>query len=175
MEHLKYANSNEKLLSKYESAHLVRSSRLSSVGGGAHACKGTRAQRLWPPPRSTARSRVSEAAFRSPPPAGEMSPNSIPKYLKRPLWRERKWPGRGERGRATVGQRRARQSHGAPRPRRAASRIPARLPPNLFSRDPRLRRRRTVRYTTHSGPAAARPPDTPPRTRHVNFANRCNR
>ncbi|KAJ0178223.1 hypothetical protein K1T71_006046 [Dendrolimus kikuchii] len=88
------------------------------------------------------RQRVERAAecrrlHRSPPPpAGEMSPNSIPKYLKRPLWRERKWPGRGARGRATVGQRRARQSHGAPPP--ARRRLPhSSAPPSEFIQ-PRL-------------------------------------
>ncbi|CAD0200885.1 unnamed protein product [Chrysodeixis includens] len=96
-------------------------------------------------PPSEACGRMPEAAFLSPPPAGEMSPNSIPKYLKRPLWRERKCVGRGARGRATVGQRRARQSHAPPRarappaPPRARAPPPAfqraRLPPNLLSRD----------------------------------------
>ncbi|CAH2039545.1 unnamed protein product, partial [Iphiclides podalirius] len=48
--------------------------------------------------------------------AGEMSPNGIPKYLKRPLWRERKCPGRGGRG--------------EPRDRGTAARAPvARRPP----------------------------------------------
>lgn len=136
--------------------------------------QGTRGGAAQAPPRSTARSGVSEAAFRSPPPAGEMSPNSIPKYLKRPLWRERKWPGRGARGRATVGQRRARQSHGAPRPRRAASRIPARLPPNLFSRDLRLRRGRGRAAHDPLWPSAT----TRSSRRYVScleFSNRCNR
>lgn len=77
--------------------------------GGGCACGSV--------PPSEACGRMPEAAFLSPPPAGEMSPNSIPKYLKRPLWRERKCVGRGARGRATVGQRRARQSH-APTPAR---------------------------------------------------------
>lgn len=95
------------------------------------------------------RIRILEADYRSPLLAGEMSPNSIPKYLKRPLWRERKCEGWGTRGRTTVGQRRARQSHGAPRPRRAASRIPARLPPNLFTRD-MLTPRNTVLHITIS-------------------------
>lgn len=104
------------------SSSVVRGSR-GNVSGGGCACDGV--------PPSEACGRMPEAAFLSPPPAGEMSPNSIPKYLKRPLWRERKCVGRGARGRATVGQRRARQSH-APHPRAPRPRRPA--PPPAFQR-----------------------------------------
>ncbi|CAF4925039.1 unnamed protein product [Pieris macdunnoughi] len=69
-----------------------------------------------------------------PPALGEMSPNSIPKYLKRPLWRERKCLGCGAAARDRGTAARAPVARRPPR----APRIPLRLPPNLFSRDTAL-------------------------------------
>lgn len=63
--------------------------------------------------------------------AGEMSPNSIPKYLKRPLWRERKCEGRGESGAARPWDSGARASRTASPARRPHSSAP----PYELSRD----------------------------------------
>lgn len=53
--------------------------------------------------------------------------------------RKKVWGARGERGRATVGQRRARQSHGVPRPPPAFQRASLRTQPRLDSSCARLR------------------------------------
>lgn len=100
-----------------------------------------------------------------------MSPNSIPKYLKRPLWRERKWSGQGRgasggrlraraRAAATVGQRRARQSHGAPRPRRAP---PAFQCASLRIYSPRLWSRSRLRMQPQRPAPSAGPARMTPR------------
>lgn len=94
-------------------------------------------------------------------PVGEMSPNGIPKYLKRPLWRERKWAAQRRGWQGSRGPRRARDrgtASGAlvarhPRPP-PASRIPAHLPPNLFRR---------------SGSGAAAHPPSPRTLTAMNF------
>lgn len=97
----------------------ARMRRGSNAGGGARPSAGAR-------------------CIAPPPPAGEMSPNSIPKYLKRPLWRERKWPGlaargtgprdRGTAARAPVARRRARPApRGPPAPPPAFQRASLRI------------------------------------------------
>lgn len=108
---------------------------------------------------------------------GEMSPGSILKYLKRPLWRERKCGGCGrEAARAGRGQRgggggvrdrgtaaRAPVARNRPRARATAApraRIPPTLPHNLFKR-----------ASAPGAPTYPHPTSIPPLPLHHNSLN----